>query len=87
MLIKGGAKVAYSDDDRVKRNQDYVITLVNSEDLKFLKENAVFNRIVERGFITIGEAPKTIVTDASGQISKAQLSAKAPEYTVTVDKA
>lgn len=49
VLVNGGANVA----DKHLITPQGVVTEVSDEDLAFLKQNKMFNRMVERGFVKI----------------------------------
>lgn len=67
IIIKGGAGVAFSDAEKVKRKRDYVVTEVDAEDLKILEANPSFQRKVKAGFISVGKIPTQFKTDRSAQ--------------------
>lgn len=76
IVIEGGAGVAFSDNERIRRRRDYVETTVTAEELKALETNKAFMRKVDRGFITIGKPPERFKTDKSAQKNAADTKQK-----------
>lgn len=76
VVIKGGANVS---DKKFRITSPGVMTKVTDEELELLKNNVVFKRHVERGFLII-ENKKVEVEKASSKMTKKDRSApKVPE--------
>lgn len=76
IIIKGGANVAFSASNKTQRNTKWAVTEVNAEELEILKAHKGFMRRVERGFISIDQAPEELKADKSAQLTEKQLEAK-----------
>lgn len=87
IIIKGGANVAFSASNKHIRNPKFAITEVNDAELKLLKDNPVFMRKVDRGFITIGKEPAVLKADKSAQTTEKQMKAKAPKASASTGQA
>lgn len=77
ILIKGGANVA----DKHFQTRKFVETEVSEADLKILKENAVFKRLMARGFLTLGK-PGAEKKDGAAPKTEEELKAKAGKKNV-----
>ncbi len=79
ILIKGGANVA----NKHHQTQKFVETEVSDAELKALKENPVFKRLADRGFLTMTK-PSSPKRDGAAPKTEEELKAKAGKKGVDV---